>query len=57
VSLTVTYLEPGQRGRLEATARVRERGKRLTVLAAEAVQDGDAVADALAVRDRRLMPR
>jgi uncharacterized protein (TIGR00369 family) len=48
VSLTVTYLEPGQPGRLEATARVRKRGKRLTVVEAEVVQGGDVVADALA---------
>jgi uncharacterized protein (TIGR00369 family) len=48
VSLTVTYLEPGQPGRLEATARVRKRGKRLIVVEGEVVQDGDVVADALA---------
>jgi uncharacterized protein (TIGR00369 family) len=48
VSLTVTYLEPGQPGRLEARATVRKRGKRLTVVEAEVVQDGDVVADALA---------
>ena len=48
VSLTVTYLEPGRRGRLEARAQVRKRGKRLMVVEAEVVQDGDVVADALA---------
>ena len=48
VSLTVTYLEPGRPGRLEAKARVRKRGKRLTVVEAEVVQDDDVVADALA---------
>jgi uncharacterized protein (TIGR00369 family) len=48
VALTVTYLEPGRPGRLEATARVRKRGKRLTVVEAEVQQDGDVVADALA---------
>ena len=48
VSLTVTYLEPGRPGRLEATAKVRKRGKRLMVVEAEVVQDGDVVADALA---------
>ena len=48
VSLTVTYLEPGRPGRLEARARVRKRGKRLMVVEAEVVQDGDVVADALA---------
>ena len=47
VSLAVTYLEPGRPGRLEASARVRKRGKRLVVVEAEVVQDGDVVADAL----------
>ena len=48
VSLTVTYLEPGRPGRLEARARVRKRGRRLVVVEAEVVQDEDVVADALA---------
>lgn len=48
VSLTVTYLEPGRPGRLEARANVRKRGKRLLVVEGEVVQDGDVVADALA---------
>lgn len=47
VSLSVTYLEPGRAGRLEARARVRKRGKRLMVVEAEVLQDGDVVADAL----------
>jgi uncharacterized protein (TIGR00369 family) len=47
VALTVTYLEPGQRGRLQAVARVRKRGKRLTVVEAEVRQNGDVIADAL----------
>lgn len=48
VSLTVTYLEPGQPGRLVASARVRKRGKRLLVVEGQIDQDGDVVADALA---------
>ena len=48
VSLTVTYLEPGKPGHLEAIARVRKRGKRLIVVEAEVVQGDDVVADALA---------
>ena len=48
VSLTVTYLEPGRPGRLEATAKVRKRGRKLLVVEGEVVQDGDVVADALA---------
>ena len=48
VSLTVTYLEPGQPGRLEARAQVRKRGKRLKVVEAEVVQGENVVADALA---------
>ena len=46
VSLAVTYLEPGRPGRLTASAKVRKRGKRLVVVEAEVVQDGDVVADA-----------
>ena len=48
VALTVTYLEPGRPGRLEARANVRKHGKRLLVVEGEVVQDGDVVADALA---------
>lgn len=48
VSLTVTYLEPGRPGELTATARVRKRGRRLTMVEAEVLQEGDVVADALA---------
>jgi uncharacterized protein (TIGR00369 family) len=48
VSLTVTYLEPGRPGRLEATAKVRKRGKRLLVVEGQVEQEGDVVADALA---------
>ena len=47
VALTVTYLEPGRPGRLEATARVRKRGKRLLIIEGEVTQDGDVLADAL----------
>ena len=47
VSLTVTYLEPGRPGRLQATAKVRKRGKRLIVVEGQVEQDGDVVADAL----------
>lgn len=47
VSLTVTYLEPGRPGRLEATARVRKNGRKLLVVEGEVTQDGDVLADAL----------
>ena len=47
VALTVTYLEPGRAGRLEATAKVRKRGKRLLIVEGEVTQDGDVLADAL----------
>ncbi|HEU0100922.1 MAG TPA: PaaI family thioesterase [Mycobacteriales bacterium] len=47
VSLTVTYLEPGRTGRLEATARVRKRGKRLIVVEGEVTQGEGVLADAL----------
>ncbi len=48
VSLTVTYLEPGRPGRMEARAQVRKRGKRLMVVEAEVLQGDDVLADALA---------
>jgi uncharacterized protein (TIGR00369 family) len=38
VSLTVTYLEPGRPGRLEAAAKVRKRGRRLLVVEGSVVQ-------------------
>ena len=47
VSLTVTYLEPGREGRLEATAQVRKRGKRLLVVEGEVTQGDEVLADAL----------
>ena len=47
VALTVTYLAPGQAGRLEATAKVRKRGKRLLIVEGEVTQDGEVLADAL----------
>jgi uncharacterized protein (TIGR00369 family) len=47
VALTVTYLEPGQPGRLVAKAKVRKRGKRLLVVEGEVVQGDSVVADAL----------
>ena len=48
ISLTVTCLEPGRPGRLEARAQVRKRANWLMVVEAEVVQDGEVVADALA---------
>ena len=48
VSLAITYLEPGQPGRLVATAKVRKRGKRLIVVEGQVEQGDDVVADALA---------
>ena len=47
VALSVTYLEPARPGRLEATATVRKRGRRLTYVQAEVTQDVDVVAYAL----------
>jgi len=47
VALTVTYLEPGQPGRLIARAKVRKRGKRPLVVEAEVVRADDVLADAL----------
>lgn len=47
VALSVTYLEPGREGALEARATVRKRGKRLLIVQAEVLQGDDVLADAL----------
>lgn len=44
IALTVTYLEPGQPGGISVTAQVRKRGRRITIVEAEAVQHGDMIA-------------
>ena len=46
--LTVTYLRPGATGPLEVTARVRTRGKHLTVCDAEVEQAGQSLVHAVA---------
>jgi uncharacterized protein (TIGR00369 family) len=46
--LTITYLRPGQPGRLEVTARVTKRGENLTMCEAEVEQSGRTLAHALA---------
>lgn len=47
VEMKMTYVEPGQPGRLVATAHVRKKGKRITIVECEIQQDGDLVALAL----------
>jgi uncharacterized protein (TIGR00369 family) len=46
--LTITYLRPGQPGRLEVTGRVSKRGESLTVCEAEVEQEGKTLVHALA---------
>jgi uncharacterized protein (TIGR00369 family) len=46
--LTVTYLRPGQPGRLLVSARVSKRGDSLTMCEADVEQDGKTLAHALA---------
>ena len=46
--LTMTYLRPGQAGRLFVTARVSKRGASLTMCEAEVEQDGETLVHALA---------
>ncbi|MGY1638859.1 PaaI family thioesterase [Geodermatophilus sp. SYSU D00742] len=46
--LTVTYLRPGRPGPLTVTARVRTRGRHLTVCEADVEQEGEALAHAVA---------
>jgi uncharacterized protein (TIGR00369 family) len=49
IDLTVTYLEPAGPGRLVARARVRRRGKRITIVEADVADaDDEAVAHAVA---------
>ena len=45
IEMNVTYLEPGQRGRLRAEARVRKRGKRIMIAEVDVTDEaGDAIA-------------
>src|SRR4051812_27676393 len=44
VDMRVTYLRPGQPGRVVADAQVRKRGKKIIVVEAEVTQDGETVA-------------
>ena len=46
--LTVTYLRPGQQGRLVVTAAVSKQGENLTVCEADVEQDGRSLVHALA---------
>jgi uncharacterized protein (TIGR00369 family) len=48
IEMKVTYLEPAQLGVLVATAQLRKRGRRITVVEAEVAQDGgETVAHAI----------
>ena len=47
IEMKVTYLEPGRPGEIRAEAKVRKRGKRITIVEAEVSQDGELVALAL----------
>jgi uncharacterized protein (TIGR00369 family) len=46
--LTITYLRPGEPGRLVVTATVRKRGDSLTVCEADVEQDGTSLVHAVA---------
>jgi uncharacterized protein (TIGR00369 family) len=48
IEMTVTYLEPAKPGELEARAKVRKVGRRITIVEAEVLQEGDMVAHAIA---------
>lgn len=48
IEMKVTYLEPGRPGELRAVAKVRKRGKRITIVEAEVTQEDELVALALA---------
>ena len=47
IEMKMTFVEPGQPGRLVATAHVRKKGKRITIVECEIQQEGDLVALAL----------
>jgi uncharacterized protein (TIGR00369 family) len=44
IEMKISYLEPARPGTLEATASVRRRGSRITIVEAEVTQNGDVVA-------------
>jgi len=48
IEMKVTYLEPGRPGEIRAEAKVRKRGKRITIVEAEVTQGDELVALALA---------
>jgi uncharacterized protein (TIGR00369 family) len=48
IEMKVTYLEPGRPGQLRCEAKVRKRGRRITIVEAEVTQEDDLVALALA---------
>ena len=48
IEMKVTYLEPGKPGPLRAEAKVRKKGRRITIVEAEVTQGDDLVALALA---------
>ena len=48
IEMKVTYLEPAQPGELTATAKVRKRGRRITIVEAEVHQEDELIALALA---------
>ena len=47
IEMKMTFVEPGQPGLLTATAHVRKKGKRITIVECEIEQEGDLVALAL----------
>lgn len=48
IEMKVTYLEAGRPGEIRAQAKVRQRGRRITIVEAEVTQGDELVAVALA---------
>jgi uncharacterized protein (TIGR00369 family) len=48
IEMKVTYLDPGKPGTLVAEAKVRKRGRSITIVEAEVSQDGELIAHAIA---------
>ena len=47
IEMKVTYLEPGMPGELVAVAKVRKHGRRVSIVEAEVMQEGELIAHAI----------
>jgi uncharacterized protein (TIGR00369 family) len=47
IEMKVTYIEPGRPGEILATARVRKKGRHISIVEAEITQEGELIAHAI----------